>query len=228
MIIITGLGRCGTSILTKYLREVGFGLGRNVSWNAEMRAGLELSTAYRLNQRMWDGFSKNGNPIDLDRIFSGDYWKGKSYRQCILEVDKDPRQGKVDVFKDPRFTWHPDLIEAWWNVRKDIKLIICHRDIDQIYKSRKALNNTGQDDPKRAVHPSNPDIELPRYKIDFADFFTRVLEIGIDYKLLFFPKFLQDFDSTWKSLNEIGLDHRYEKGQEVWNKLIDVSLLIKR
>jgi hypothetical protein len=228
MFIITGLGRCGTSILMKYLREVGFGLGKNVSWNEEMRAGLELSTAYSLNQRMWMGFSKNGNPIDLDRVPTGDYWVGKSFRECILSVDNDERQGKVDVFKDPRFTWHPDLIEAWWEVRKDIKLIICHRDIEQIYKSRKALNNTGQDDPKRAVHPSNPEVELPRYKIDFADFFTKVLEIGIDYELLFFPKFLEDFESTWKSLNRIGLTHDYNNGQEVWNKLIDVSLMHDR
>jgi len=226
--IITGLGRCGTSILMKYLGEVGFGLGKNVNWNKEMRAGLELSTAYSLNQRMWDGFSKNGKPIDLDHVFSGDYWKQLSFREAILAVDKDERQGKVDVFKDPRFTWHPDLIEAWWNVRKDIKLIICHRDIDQIYKSRKALNNTGQDDPKRAVHPSNTEVELPRYKIDFADFFTKVLEIGIDYELLFFPKFLEDFESTWKCLDRIGLTHDYNKGKEIWNKLIDVSLTHKR
>jgi len=228
MFIITGLGRCGTSILIKYLGEVGFGLGRNVNWNSEMRAGLELSTSYSINQRMWQKFSKNGNPIDLEQVNTGDYWVGKSFRECILSVDKDERQGKVDVIKDPRFTWHPDLIEAWWEVRKDIKLIICHRDIEQIYKSRKSLNNTGQDDPKRAVHPSNPEIELPRYKCDFADFFTKVLEIGINYELLFFPDFLMDFDSVWAHLNRIGLAHEYDKGKEVWEKLIDMDLICRR
>ena len=228
MIIVTGLGRCGTSILIKYLGEVGFGLGRNVNWNSEMRAGLELSTAYCINQGMWQGFSKSGTPIDLERIPSGDYWANKTFREQILNVDKDERQGKVDVIKDPRFTWHPDLIEAWWEVRKDIKLIICHRDIEQIYKSRKALNNRGQDDPKRAVHPRNPEVELPRYKIDFADFFTKVLEIGIDYELLFFPDFLGDFKTVHESLDRLGLTHDYNKGNEVWNKLIDVSLIHDR
>lgn len=48
MIIITGLGRCGTSVLTKYLGELGFGLGKNVSWNHDVRAGMELSTAYTI------------------------------------------------------------------------------------------------------------------------------------------------------------------------------------
>lgn len=219
MFIITGLGRCGTSILIKYLGEVGFGLGKNLSWNPDMRAGLELSTAYSLTRRMWIGFSNNGNPIDLDRVFSGTYWKNMSFRDAILAVDKDEKQGRVDVIKDPRITWHPDLIEAWWNVRKDIKLIICHRDIEQIYKSRKSMR-PHEDDPKRKT--------IDEYKIDFADFFTRVLEIGIDYELLFFPDFLMNFDSVWGCLNRIGLAHEYDKGKKVWDKLIDISLAHRR
>ena len=49
--IVTGLGRCGTSILTKYLGECGYGLGQNVNWHKEARAGLELSTAYSITRQ---------------------------------------------------------------------------------------------------------------------------------------------------------------------------------
>ncbi len=42
MYIITGLGRCGTSILIKYLEEVGFNIGKNVNWhNAASGRGVE-------------------------------------------------------------------------------------------------------------------------------------------------------------------------------------------
>jgi hypothetical protein len=218
MIIITGLGRCGTSILTKYLGEVGFGLGKNISWNSEMRAGLELSTAYLINRELWVNYCKSNKKINLNDKCRHGYWNC-SYKEAIEKVDKDERQGKVDIFKDPRLTWNPELIESWWCVRKDIKLIICHRDIEQIYKSRKSME-PHQDDPKRT--------EINEYKIDFADFFTEVLKLDIPYILLFYPKFLENFDSTWEELCKIGLTHDYNNGKNIWNKIIDKNLLIER
>lgn len=220
MIIITGLGRCGTSIITKYLQKVGFGCGQNINWHDEARAGMELSTAYSINREMWNNYCKAGKPIDLDFDYRGPYWKCK-YREAIFNVDKDEKQinkdGKgVEVIKDPRFTWSPDLIEAWWTVRQDIKLIICHRDIKSVMGSRKALPPQ-YDDPKR--------IELSEYKIDFADFYTKVLELEIPYVTLFYPKFIRDFASTHATLKKIGLRHDFDKGKEIWDNLMDLSLL---
>ena len=180
MVIVTGLGRCGTSILTKYLGDVGFGVGRNINWHDEARAGYELSTAYSINREMWNNYCKAGKPIDLDFDYRGPYWKCK-YREAIFNVDKDEeKQGKVEVIKDPRFTWNPALIEAWWTVRQDLKLIICHRDIQSVMDSRKSLPPQ-YDDPKR--------VKLSEYKEDFADFYTKVLQLEIPYVTLFFPKF---------------------------------------
>ena len=213
MIIITGLGRCGTSILTKYLGRVGFALGRNVNWHEIVRAGLELSTAYAITDNMNHYFLKLGKPIDLNAPSHGDYWNC-TYKEAILNVDKDERQGKVDVFKDPRLTWNPDLIKAWWSVRQDFKLIICHRKIEDVYKSRKSLPPQ-YDDPKR--------IELDEYKIDFADFITEVLELKIPYKFLFFPQFLFEFEHVWKTLQEIGLEHSFEDGKKIWDEIIETD-----
>jgi len=143
----------------------------------------------------------------------GDYWKGFTYRDAINAVDKDERQGKVDVFKDPRITWHPELIKAWWSVRQDFKLIICHRKIEDIMGSRKSLPESF-DDPK-------PRTKLEDYQIDFAEFFTRVLELGIPYRLLYFPNFLFNFGDVFSLLHDLDMPFDLTKGKEIWDELIE-------
>lgn len=215
MIIVTGLGRCGTSILMKYMSQVGIGVGKNVNWHTSVRAGLELSTAYTLTHDLYELFLKHGKPVDLDRPALGDYWSPLTYREAIEEVDKDERQGEVQVFKDPRLTWHPDLIRAWWSVRQDFKLIICHRKPEDVYKSRKGLPPQ-YDDPKRR--------ELIEYKVDFEEFFTTVLELGIPYRTLFFPNFLFNFGEVFDLLYYFcDLRHDFEKGLKIWNEIIELD-----
>jgi hypothetical protein len=217
MYIITGLGRCGTSILIKYLNEVGFAIGLNNHWNKEIRAGYELSTFYSITDWMHHNFCKKNLPIDLDVDYPGPYWGNRTYREALQEFDKDERQGKVEVVKDPRISWHPDLIEAIYEARPDIKLLICHRDIKSICESRDNLS-ARYDDPK-------PRCILSDYQIDFAEFFTRVLKLDIPYRIMFFPNFLKSFEVLWGELNNFGLYHDFNKGKEIWNKIIDKSLL---
>ena len=214
MYIITGLGRCGTSILTKFLKEVGFGVGYNINWHENVRAGYELSTFYTLTHDLYHRFCKEGKPIDLDVKCWGDYWDGYTYREALINVDKDERQGRVDVVKDPRITWHPDIIEAIYKARQDIELLICHRNIKDIYNSRKSLP-MAYDDPK-------PRKQLCDYQIDFAEFYTRVLKLEITHKFFFFPNFLKNYDSLYNSLYYF---NEYDKGKEIWEKIIDKDLL---
>lgn len=212
MIYVTGLGRCGTSFLMKYLREMGFGLGNAISWNPQMRAGLELSSAFSINRELYIHYIHAGKPIELDYPYRQKYWDC-TYREAIQRVDKDPRQGKVDVIKDPRLTWHPDMLRAWWESRQDLKLIICHRKIEDVYKSRKSLK-PHEDDPKRK--------ELHEYKEDFADFITAVLELKIPHEFLFFPDFLYEFENVWRVLNRFDLKTgNFHKAKEIWDSLVD-------
>lgn len=213
MVIITGLGRCGTSFLIKYLKEVGFGVGKNVHWHNEVRAGLELSTFYSIIDWMHYEYCKKGKKINLNDQCKCEYWNGYTYREALENVDKDEKQGKVDVVKDPRITWHPDIIEAIWKARKDIYLLICHREVEDIYKSRKSLP-IQYDDPK-------PRKEIDEYKIDFSDFYTRVLNLGIKHSMLFFPNFLYDFRNTWMKIIDSGLYHDMGKGKEIWDEIVD-------
>ena len=65
MVIITGLGRCGTSILMKYLKEVGIGIGKNVNWHNAASAGYELSTFYTIIDDLYHYYCKKDKKINL-------------------------------------------------------------------------------------------------------------------------------------------------------------------
>lgn len=233
MYIITGLGRCGTSITIKYLHEVGFNIGHIVHWNDEIRAGYELSTFYCFADWFYHEYAKKGLKIELDAPFAGQYWKGYTYREALNEFDKDERlkeeknreiikshnerPKKVEVVKDPRITWHPDIIEAIYKARPDAKLIICHRDIKDIQQSRLNLNERYNDPKPRKV--------LEDYQVDFAEFYTRVVKIKIPYKVLLYPDCLRNHKELWTELSDFGLSHDINTGKKVWDKLIDKRLL---
>jgi len=218
MFIITGLGRCGTSILTKYLKEVGFGIGNVVHWHDEARAGYELSTFYSITDWLYHDYCKNGKPINIDDKYKNGYWDGLSYREALNRVDNDEKQGKVDIVKDPRITWHPDLIEAIYEARPDIKLLICHREIYSIFYSRNVSLPERYNDPK-------PRKKIVEYQVDFAEFMTRVMKLKIPYHTFFFPNFLKDFEEFYFQLIECGLSHHVLKGREVFDRIIDKELI---
>lgn len=216
MVIITGLGRCGTSILTKYLKEIGYGIGKNVNWYPKIRAGYELSSFYPIVDDLYQYYCRKGKKINLNDKINWNYWQGKSYREALKLVDKDHRQGQVDIVKDPRITWHPDIIEAIWEARKDIKLIICHRDMKAIHESR--LNLPEQ------FHDPKPRIEVSDYQVDFAEFYTRVLKLDIPHKVLFFPNFLLNHSNTLSKLYDLGLT-KIETNIGIFINMVDKDLL---
>lgn len=219
MLIITGLGRCGTSFLIQFLKEVGFGIGENVAWHEEARAGWELATAWAINRDMYQMLLATGK-IDLDVKVETPYWGNTSFRERINQVDKDERQGRVEVIKDPRFTWHPKLIEAWHEVRKDLKLLICHREIEDILRSRQQLP-TQYHDPKRLDN-------LDEFKIDFADFFTMVLSLEIPYQILIFPELLSQHERVVEALASVGLVLNLKETRKIWDELVDYSKVTVR
>jgi len=198
-----------------FLLEVGFGIGKNVSWNPEMRAGYELSTAYSLNHDFYHLYLAQGKEVNLEDPVTGSYWKGFTYRQAIEAIDKDERQGKVQVFKDPRLTWDRRLISLWFKVRKDIKLLILHRKTEDIHRSRCSLS-LGGGEPK-IERTQDPNI----YKTDFCDFMTEVMEKEIPFELLFFPNFLRNPEDVFKKLTKVGLPFNQYNGYKIWDQLVD-------
>jgi hypothetical protein len=218
MLIITGLGRCGTSLTMKILQDLDFNLGVNVSWIDEVNAGLELGSVHRINQEMYLTYLKNNSEINLDDKSTFNHWEGKTFRYIIQNFDRDTRQGDfVDVIKDPRLTWHPGLIRAWWEVRKDIKLLILHRDPNQIIKSRFRLDSRFYDPKDGRMKDVN------MFKIDFSDFLVEVLKLEIPFKLAFYPTFCYSPNILFNAL--CGLCNNFNSLKEEfylsWNKIYD-------
>ena len=229
MIIITGLGRCGTSFFLNIFKGCGFGIGKSLSWNPKVNAGMELSFAYAISRDMYDGYLKKGKEIDLDEKLMCQYWGREiSFREKILMIDNDTppkrNEGIVEVIKDPRVTWHPKIIRSWWQVRQDIKLIILHREPEDVIKSREKAGLKGYGNDMKFQDPKRGKI-LDIFKIDFSDFITEVMRLEIPHLLMFYPNFMR-YDSHIvysKLYNTFGIDMN-SKGNnftEVWDNIFD-------
>jgi hypothetical protein len=214
MLIISGLGRTGSSLCALLLKEYGYKIGP-VHWTKEMNAGMEWGAAYALTEWMWHKFIKLKKNIDLDSPVPGAWWKPKTYREAINSIDKMKKFGKIDLIKDPRITWHPKLITSWYEARNDLKLLITHRDPECVLKSRLKLR-VGQQDPKPGRMKN-----VNMFKLDFCDFLTEVLRIGIPYEIVYFPKFLDEPDDLLKKLNNLGYCQGQKKFKDIFNKIVD-------
>lgn len=236
MIIITGLGRCGTSFLTCIFKEAGFGVGNQYGWHHDVKAGMELNVAYAISRDMFTDHICQKDPETGEEVYTGEipldektycpyYWHREiSFREKILSLDRDtpPERNEkvVEIFKDPRITWHPKIIRAWWEVRKDLKLIILHRKPENVIRSREDVGENKNDflDPKRGKH-------LNQFKEDFCDFMTEVLRLGIPYTIFFYPNFVT-YDPTFvnsKLIHELGIDleSKGESIREIWDTVYD-------
>ena len=111
MIVITGLGRTGTSFLAKWCKESGVDPGG--VWNNNVDAGMEDSRVVTINEKIiWDNQPKVDN-----------------YKKSILLINKP-------VIKDPRFSVGGKVLSIWWKIRQDLKFIVLHRKPENVVKSR--------------------------------------------------------------------------------------------
>jgi hypothetical protein len=220
MLVITGLGRCGTSFLAKVLLAMNYRGGKNMHWHGNVNAGYELSTVYSLNHDMYFVHLHHHKRINLDMICLGDYWGeggyGYTYREAIQNFDKDPIQGPVQFIKDPRFMWHPEIIKAWWSVRKDLRFMILHRNFEDVRQSRSVLPEE-YDDSKRGSKSVIP------YKEDFADCITAMLDMGIPFKIQMFPNYLYDATPLFKDIKSLGLQTCHIEGNRLVQEMRDLD-----
>jgi hypothetical protein len=156
MIVLTGYGRSGTSLLALLYRELGFDPGG--TWNERMDAGLEDRAVWKLNDQI---ASRLGVAIP------GSYHHTR-LRQALARVTRRParlylqppirgfaryRTSRVDslvaelgpqmrslaservVVKDPRMLW---TLGVWLAAGASIEaVVISVRDIDEVAASRR-------------------------------------------------------------------------------------------
>lgn len=219
MLIITGLGRCGTSFLAKVLMAMNYKTGKNINWHDSVDAGYELSTVHSLNHDLYQQIEKTGE-INVNKICLGGYWGeggyGYTYKQAMANFDKDAKQGPIHFVKDPRFMWHPEIIRAWWRVRKDLRYMVLHRDFTDVMMSRRRLPPQ-YDDPKRGSKSVTP------FKEDFADCITEMLKLKIPFEIQMFPNYLYDAKLLFQSIRKLGLQTCPIEGNKMVQEMRDLD-----
>jgi hypothetical protein len=187
--VITGIGRCGTSVIAEFYARMGMNIG-DVSWDKKRRAGNEDRNTLAINFNI------------LRHRFS--------MRKKIKYLVRD-------VVKDPQFVASPEIIEQWWSVRQNIKILYMNRDYNAIIESQR----------------KHPTMTCFAYRC-FADlmeereqlFRDKVKELGIPFAELTFPDCLRDFSNTFpvlQSVTSTKLDK--SKAMGVWKELIDKNLI---
>lgn len=118
MIIVTGIGRCGTSMMAKFLKEAGMNIGAD-RWYEPINAGLENRQTLDINNRIINKYVK-GQDINMHHV-----------RGDIAELH-------YDAVKDPQFLVTSKVIETWWETRQDLKVVFMERNpldiVDSIRK----------------------------------------------------------------------------------------------
>ena len=112
MLVITGTGRSGTTVLAALCQRLGFDPGG--AYVAGINAGLEDPEVVAINE-------------DILRPGGGE----RGHNQ-ILSVRRD-------VIKDPRFILaRGTALRTWWRERQDLRVVLTTRDPSAVVSSRQA------------------------------------------------------------------------------------------
>jgi hypothetical protein len=209
LIVITGLGRSGTSLLAAIYRELGFDPGG--TWFPEINAGLEADPVVEANELI-------AQDLGISFLGPGDRSPGRfrmrleSSRSSALRrllprpydpVDRDDAlavaearrdqlcaiAASLDVVKDPRFCW---TLGVWGAAGAPIDhVVMTMRNLDAVVRSR-----------RRAGHANFPSDAAAR------DAFTYALGLCVsalhDHRIphaaVRYPDLLDDFDSVYTAL----------------------------
>jgi len=106
MLIITGTGRCGTSLLAKHCQDLGFDPGGG--WENRVNAGYEDATVVRINNDLHD----HPRTDATNRIAAV----------------------KKRVIKDPRFLMYKEVLPAW-RARPHLKFVLMVRSLTDVLAS---------------------------------------------------------------------------------------------
>lgn len=118
MILVTGVGRSGTSVMIQALRLAGLSVSQKGNYYEKFRAGYEDPEAVTINQ----SFLKHMHmDLSLEHV--------NFHKQRIQDLD-------LDAVKDPLFVAHPSIIQNWWKARQDLQIIYCRRSPSDIVKSQ--------------------------------------------------------------------------------------------
>jgi hypothetical protein len=187
MIVITGLGRCGLSIIGQVLLSMNYRGGNDL-------IDYRLSSIQELNKDIYQQILNRGG-VNPSAKCNNEYWRGYAYKEAIANVAKDERQRPVHFIIEPCFMWHKEILKVWLRSRKDLKFLIIHRDFDKLLDS---------------YHRNPPDetelfrgSDILRYKADFADCITTLISFRFSYEIGIFPNFTKDGKTLFQKIRQM-------------------------
>lgn len=159
MVIITGPGRCGTSMMSLLCHHWGLkvDIGPRL---ALLDAGYESAASMIINQ----SFVKHYHlKVNLDHV---NYHKEK-----IQAID-------FEVVKDPAFVVYSPCIEHWWRWRQDLVILYMTRDHKEIAKSQR--RHPEMNTPTYRCFP-------PLIKIKEDEFLDVLNKLGVPMQRVVYP-----------------------------------------
>jgi len=193
MLIITGPGRSGTSVLALFCQKMGYEPGG--AWHESVDAGLEFPRVVEINDAMNRELRETG---ETTRTLAA-----HGEEMCALDFK---------VIKDPRFTFHPGVLRAWHTVRPDLSVLITYRKPEHCLASRqRSAKNLMVKDRTQADN----------IRRDLANTLEVLLELDIPYRLLLFPHFLDQYDRVRAAFEDLGLPIDPDTGAQAWSRIVN-------
>lgn len=194
MLIITGPGRSGTSVLARFCQQSGYDPGG--TWCDPIDAGMEDERVVRINDALLAALRASpGEPPPIDE-----------FRERIAAVRRA-------VLKDPRFSFHPGVLRAWHAVHPDLAVLYTYRTPELCLRSRRRVPGMLM----MRHHHDGPDT----VRRDMADCVEAMLELEVPFRFLLFPHFLEHFDRVHCAFRDLGLEVDPEEGEAIWRRLVD-------
>jgi hypothetical protein len=191
MIVITGLGRCGLSIIGQVLLSMNYKGGNDLQ-------NYRLPSIHELNMDIYEQVKQRG-AVNPSARCNNKYWDGYQYKEAIANVAKDDRQRPVHFIIDPCFMWHKEILKVWIRSRKDLKFLIIHRDFDKILDSY----HRNPPDETELFRGNN----VLKYKADFADCITTLRSFNFSYDIGLYPNFTKDGKTLFKKIRQLSNLH---------------------
>jgi hypothetical protein len=193
MLLITGPGRSGTSVLALFCQAMGYEPGG--AWHESVDAGLEYPRVVQINDALNRALRETGDAAE-----------------ALAEHRAEMRALDFKVVKDPRFTFHPGNLRAWHLVRPDLSVLLTYRKPEHCLASR-------QRNAKSLMVKDRT--QADNIRRDLANTLEVLLELDIPYRLLLFPQFLDQYDRVRAAFEDLGLPIDPETGATTWNRVVN-------
>ena len=132
----------------------------------------------------------------------------------ILFLEKEIKKVDLLVMKHPRLLFNPNLLKIWTNVKPNISLLITYR--EPLFSLKSKLASSGE----KGFFTNYSSAQLDQ---KFHEFVSQVIHLRIRHKILYFPDFLEDYNAVYHSISSLGIHIDKDKGNRVWNNLIDFN-----